>query len=45
VRVSIGRVVVRAVHEAEQPPSKAVERPWPSLSLDDYLKGSQGDEA
>jgi hypothetical protein len=44
VRVSIGRVVVRAALEARRPSSKPLQPRQPSHSLDDYLKGRQGDE-
>jgi hypothetical protein len=42
VRVTIGRVVVRAAPAAERPPSRRVELPRPPLSLEEYLQGRQG---
>jgi hypothetical protein len=42
VRVTIGRVVVRASPAAERPPSQRIELPRPPLSLEEYLRGRQG---
>jgi hypothetical protein len=42
VRVTIGRVVVRASPAAERPPSPRVELPRPPISLEEYLRGRQG---
>jgi len=44
VRVTIGRVVVRASPAAERPPSRRVELPRPLVSLEEYLQGRQGGE-
>jgi hypothetical protein len=38
IRVSIGRVVVRASTSQDQPVTRSVQRAQPTLSLDDYLK-------
>jgi hypothetical protein len=43
VRVTIGRVVVRAAPADEHPPAQRVELPRPPLSLEEYLRGRQGD--
>jgi hypothetical protein len=42
VRVTIGRVVVRASPAAERPPARRVELPRPPLSLEEYLQSRQG---
>jgi hypothetical protein len=42
VRVTIGRVVVRASPADERPPARRVELPRPPLSLEEYLQGRQG---
>jgi hypothetical protein len=42
VRVTIGRVVVRAAPADERPPARRVELPRPTLSLEEYLQGGQG---
>lgn len=44
VRVTIGRVVVRASPAGEPPPSRRVELAKPPLALEDYLKNRQGGE-
>jgi hypothetical protein len=44
VRVTIGRVVVRASPPCGPAPSGPVELPRPDLSLEEYLQGSQGGE-
>jgi hypothetical protein len=40
--VTIGRVEVRAIHQAPPPPREAPARRGPSLTLDDYLKQRSG---
>jgi hypothetical protein len=42
VRVTIGRVVVRASPADERPPARRVELPRPPVSLEEYLRGRQG---
>jgi hypothetical protein len=42
VRVTIGRVVVRAAPAVERPPARPVELPRPPLSLEEYLQGRRG---
>ena len=44
VRVTIGRVVVRASLAAERVPTRRVELPRPPISLEEYLEGRQGGE-
>jgi hypothetical protein len=45
VRVTIGRVEVRAAPAGERPAARRIELPRPPLSLDDYLKATKGDES